>query len=354
MTALNLNLLTANTPSTSGSYTFSVSQTSLIRQACIDIGAIDPQENLTAAEYSDCSFKANMMVKTWMGNSDFAPGLKVWTRSRAELFMGYSKYAYNLGQTGDNWVAGTTGLSYPQLYGQTNVATTVAGGVTVIPVASVAQMNIGDYVGILNGNDIFWTTITALNPVPNPPTFSIPAPGLPNGLQASGVAYVWNYTTKAVRPLNIITCVLRDIYANDTPLNFMTTERYESLPTKTAPTNIADPTAILYESQFSNQQPNGILYLDVAGAQDVTKHLHCVYLRPTQDLVNPGDAPDYPQQWYAPLCLGFGKQFAPMFDCEWTKTMEENLQEALAIAKQTDAATTDVFFEPNAEGPYSP
>ena len=355
MTALNVNALLANTPSTSGSYTFSVSQASLIRQSCIDIGAIDPQENLTAAEYADCSFKANLMVKTWMGNSDFAPGLKIWTRSRADLFLGYSKFLYNLGQTGDHWVASTAGLTYPQQYGQTNIQTTSAAGSTVIPVASVSQMNINDYVGILVGPDIFWTTITALNPAALPyPTFTIPAPGLTGQVNGSAVSYVWNYTTKAVRPLTIISCVLRDIYLNDTPLNFMTTERYESLPTKVAPTNVADPTAILYESKFTNQNPNGHLYLDVAGAQDVTKHLHCVYLRPTQDLVNPGDAPDYPQQWYAPLCLGFAKQFAPMFDCEWTKTMEDNLQEALAIAKQTDAAISDVYFEPNAEGPYSP
>jgi hypothetical protein len=353
MTALNLNLLTANTPSTSGSYTFSVTQFSIIRQACIDIGAIDPQENLTASEYSDCSFKLNMMVKQWMGNTDFAPGLKIWTRKRAELFLGYSKYAYNLGQLGDNWVASTTGLAYPQIYGQTNVATTVAAGATVIPVASVSQLNINDYVGLLVGPDIFWTTITALNPVANPPTMTVALP-LPGGVQASGVSYVWNYTTKGIRPLGIISCVLRDIYNNDTPMNYMTTERYESLPTKTAPTNVADPTAYLYESQFTNQQPNGLFYLDVAGAQDVTKHLHCVYLSPTQDLVNPGDAPDYPQQWYGALCWGAGKQFAPMFDCEWTQTMEQNYQDSLAIAKQADPATTDVFFEPDAESPYTP
>ena len=45
----------------------------------------------------------------------------------------------------------------------------------------------------------------------------------------------------------------------------------------------------------------------VGGAQDVTKHLHVTYLAPTQDFVNPGDAPDYPQQWYRPLVLGHGR-----------------------------------------------
>jgi hypothetical protein len=353
VTALNINLFTANTPSTSGTWTFSVTQKQVIRAAAIDLGAIDPQEDLTAQEYSDCSFKLNMMTKQWMGNTDFAPGLKIWTRRRADLFMGVAKYAYNLGQTGDHWVDSTAGLAYPQSYGQTYVATSVAANATTIPVASIAQQNIGDYVGILNGNDIYWTKITNLNPVPNPPTMTIQS-GVPNAITASAVTYVWNYTNKAVRPLSIITCVLRDIYANDTPLNFMTTERYESLPTKVAPTNIADPTAILYESQFTNQSPNGILYLDVAGAQDVTKRLHCVYLAPTQDLVNPGDSPDYPQQWYRALTWGHAKDIASMFDCEWTQTMEQNLTEALAIAKQADPAITDVYFEPYAESPYTP
>ena len=68
MTALNVNA-PAGEHALDVRELFSVSQASLIRQSCIDIGAIDPQENLTAAEYADCSFKANLMVKTWMGNS---------------------------------------------------------------------------------------------------------------------------------------------------------------------------------------------------------------------------------------------------------------------------------------------
>jgi len=350
MTALNINLLTSPfTPSTSGSYTFSCTQYQVIRQAMLDIGALEPYEQPTAQEYADCSFRLNMMVKTWMGNTDFAPGLKMWTRKRADLFLGYSKFAYNLGLNGDNWVDSTAGLAYPQSFGQSTLTANAASGASSIVCAAVTQMNIGDYIGVVVGSDIFWTTVSSLNSVTLTAGLALPLSGA-----ASSGAYVWNYTTKARRPLAMISCVLRDIYANDTPLNFMTTERYESLPTKTASTNIADPTAILYESQFSNQTPNGILYLDVGGAQDVTKHLHCVYLSPVQDLVNPGDAVDYPQSWFDALCWGHGKKIAPMFDCEWTQIMEANYQEALTVARQGDPATTDVYFEPNAESPYSP
>jgi hypothetical protein len=347
MTALNILALLANTPSTSGSYVFSVTRDQIIRQMMLDIGALGEGDNPTAQEISDSAFKLNLIVKQWMGNTDFAPGMKVWTRKRADLFLGNAKYLYNLGQTGDHWVASTANLTYPNTYGQTSLTAAAAPGAVSLAVATTGQFSINDYVGILIGSDLFWTTVSSIGPGL---VIGIPAPGLPAAAGAN--AYVFNYTTKAVRPLTMIACVLRDVFANDTPLDFMTVERYESLPTKVAPTNIADPAAILYESQFTNQAPNGQLYLDVAGAQDVTKHLHCVYLAPPQDFLNPGDAPDYPQQWFRALVAQLGKDCAGMFDCVWTQDMEDNRIDAIAIARQADPAVTDRYFEVNAENQY--
>ena len=351
MTALNLNALTLNTPSTSGSYIFSVTQAQCIRQAMLDIGALQGNEDPTAEEYADCSFKANLLVKQWMGNTDFAPGLKEWTRRRGELFLGNSKYVYNLGQTGDNWVDSTTGLIYPQQYGQTTLTAAAIAGATVLSVASTLTFNVNDYIGIQVGSDLYWTTIASFNPVAG--TVTIPSPGLSG--PASANVYVWNYTTKAVRPLTIIAVVLRDIYWNDTPVRiFRSPQEYEALPTKASPQNIADPTAVLYEAQFRTQTPNGQLYIDCGGAQDVTKRLHITYLAPVQDLVNPGDAVDYPQEWYRALVLGFGKEFCPMFDCAWTSELESSLTDALAIARQARPDNESVYFEVDGDDPYGP
>ena len=358
MTALNiggliLGGLPANQPSTSGaSYTFSMTRDQIIRQAMFDMGALQEAEVPTAQETQDMARLLNLITKQWMGNTDFAPGLKVWTRKRGELFLSPTQYTYSLGQSSlDNWIDSTTGLSYPNKYGQTNVSGTVVAGATVIPVALTSQLNIGDYIGFLNGSSIFWTQVSNIGVG----TVTIPAPGLPAGIQANGASYVWNYTTKAVRPLALITATLRDIYANDTPLKiFQTVEEYEALPTKTAPTNIADPTAVLYESQFKSQAPNGQLYLDVGGAQDVTKHLHLVYLSPTEDFLNPGDAADYPQQWFNPLCLELAKRGAPMFDCAWTTDLEELRKAAIAIAQQGDPEQSSAYFVVDGDGPYDP
>lgn len=346
MTILNINGQQVNTPATSGSYTFSMAHTDVIRQAMLDNGALSEGEDPTAQEFFDMSRKLNMLAKQWMGNTDFAPGLKQWLRRRGTLFLGNAQYTYRLGQTGDHWVESTAGLSYPQQYGQRTVATTVTAGATTIPVSTIAGISINDYVGFLIGSDLFWTRVTAVNVGP-PLSIGIGAPGLPTGIQAGGASYVFNYTKKAVRPLTLLTALLRDIYANDTPLDTMTLQRYEALPTKVAPTNIADPTSVLYESQFENQRPNGRLYLDVGGAQDVTKVIHAVFLAPTQDLVNPGDAVDYPQQWYRALCWGLARDSVGMFDLPWTQTNEQCYTDSLAIARQADPETTEAYFECN-------
>lgn len=346
MTALNLNAFIANQPSTSGSYTFSVTRDQIIRQAMLDIGALQEAESPTGQEITDCAFKLNMMVKQWMGNTDFSPGLKVWTRKRGDLFLSPTQYTYALGPGGDHWVDNTTGLPYPQAYGQTTLLAGYPGGATVLGVASTSQFNILDYIGVQTGNTIFWTQVANIGSGTVTLAQPLPATG------GTASAFVWNYTNKGTRPLVLVTALLRDIYANDTPLRiFKTVEEYESRPTKTAPSNVADPTAVFYEARFKSQSQHGRIYLDVGGAQDVTKHIHCVYLSPVEDFVNPGDAPDYPQEWFRPLVNGHARDIAPMFDCDWTSTMEANLQESLAIARQGNPAESADYFEVNEDFP---
>jgi hypothetical protein len=337
--------------STSGTYNFTCTQFQIIRQLMLDIGALDGLENPTAEEYRDCSFKINMMVKQWMGKQDFAPGMKVWTRARATMFMGYSKYFYNLGVTGDNWAASTTGLIFPQIHNAVLTSAAAAAGQAIIFVtpANTANVNLNDYIGVQVGADLQWTTVNAVNTVTGAITLAANLSGA-----VSVNAQVFNYTTKAQRPEVIIAATLRDIYYNDTPLKIMNVEDYETLPTKAMPTFQSDPTAILYETQFKVQAPNGGLYLDCGGAQDVTKVLHITYLNPVQDFDNPGDCPDYPQRWYQALVLEGGKLCAPMFDCEWTSTLESSRQQALAIAQEADPEVSSAYFEVDSSDPYGP
>lgn len=335
--------------STSGTYNFTVNQFQIIRQSMLDVGALDGLENPTAEEYRDCAFKLNMLAKQWMGKQDFAPGMKVWTRERATLFMGYNQYLYNLGATGDNWAASQSSLKFPAQYNAVLTVGTANAGQAVVVLASVANVAIGDYIGVQVGNDLQWQKVLAIN-------LGTGAVTLDGNLTATVLAnaQVFNYSVKAQRPEVIIAVVLRDIYFNDTPLRIMDVEQYESLPTKAMPTFQSDPAAILYESKYTAQKPNGHLYLDCGGAQDVTKVLHVTFLRPVQDFDNPGDSPDYPQRWYQPLVLELGKLIAPMFDCEWTQTLETSRQSALSIAQEGDPETSSAYFETDTADPYGP
>jgi len=336
--------------STSGTYTWTVTRDDIIREALLNIGKLDVYGQIDPIETTDCARKLNMMVKTWMGRLDYAPGLKAWTRQRGDLILSSSDYSYNLGPTGDNWAGGCTALP-GQNYGTAPLTTgAAAAAVTLFVGTLTSNFTANDYVVIeLDTGDIFSTTCAAVNSGAGSITI---ATGLPSS--ASSGNYVYNYTTKAQRPLEIVTAILRDNQSNDTPLDYMTLQTYESLPTKTSSAYVADPTAIYYEPQIGNSGPsgaNGVLYIDCGGAQDVTKQIHIVYLRPVQDFNNPLDNPEYPQEWYSALCWGLSKQIAPMFNAPWGPVMEQNFQEAVTFARHSNTETSDVYFMPGAGNP---
>lgn len=339
----------------SGTWTFTVTRDDIIREAMLNIGAIGEAETPTAQEVTDCARKLNMLVKQWMSSNDQAPGLKMWERQRGELFLSQTQGVYSLGPTGDFWAASAAFAdTFSQTYAQTQTIAAANTGDTTLSVQSTDQMAALDKIGIVINGDLFWTTIFSVDTETGITLdSSLPAP-------VSIGAYVFNYTVQAQRPLAIVTCVLRDVNNNDTPMNVMTLQDYEILPTKTQTTFQADPTAYYYESQFTQADGltvtngNGVLYLDIGGAQDVTKHLHIVYMRSIMDLNNPTDNVEYPQQWYRALCWGLSREIAGMFDAVWTQDMDLNYRESAAIAREADAETTSVYFQPNSGDPFSP
>lgn len=331
----------------SNTFDFTVDRDDIIRMAMFNIGALGEGEVATAQEVSDCAFKLNMMAKQWMGTQDFAPGLKMWTRQRGDLFLSSSKSKYILGgSNSDAWAGGLATGTAMFSQNQTN-AVTGSGG-NVLSFTNQTSISLNDYVVVQVQNDIFKTQATAVSPSAVTLAAAVPA-------NVNQGAYVWNYSAVAQRPLQLdfrtATAVLRDINNNDTPLNFMTLQEYESLPNKAMPTFVSDPTAVYYESQFGSGlyaptiTGGGVLYLD-AFPQDVTKHLHIVYMRPVMDFNNPSDNPEYPQQWYRALTWGLAKEICDMFDAEWSKSMEDNYQSSLSMAREQDSEVSSLYFQP--------
>lgn len=312
---------------TSGSYSFFVTRNDIVREALLNINKIDGIDPIEDVIMNDCVRKLNLLCKQWMGKTDFAPGLKVWTRRRGHLFLSSTTGQYTVGPAAVGWAD-----AYKET---TSTAAMVAGG-TVLRVAAMAGLSMGASVGVeLDTGDLYWTTVAGVGSLSV--TLSV---GVPSSSALGSVVY--SYTQTPQQPLMIEAAVLRDAQQSDTPLRIMQAKDYDFLPNKVSPTNIGDPTAVYYENRLGYSY----VYTDVAGSNDVTKHIVLTFMEPVQDIVNATDTPYYPQEWYRPLCWGLSKECAPMFNAPWTKTHEDNFRESLAIAREKDPEVETMYFQP--------
>ena len=81
---------------TSGTTTFSVSVQTVVEDALQNIGVLGIGSTLKAEDSELAIRKLNMLVKQWVGQADFAPGLKMWTRKRAYLTLVAATSAYEV------------------------------------------------------------------------------------------------------------------------------------------------------------------------------------------------------------------------------------------------------------------
>jgi len=316
--------------STSGSYSYTVNRDQIIRQAMLTIGKLDESEVPNAQEISDCAFVLNLMIKQWQGRTDFSPGLKVWTRRRGYLFLNSTTGQYSVGPTATGWTNSFVGPL------TTAVAASAATSIVVSSATGIAATyNIGIQ---LDSGALYWTTVSSVSGT----TVNLSA-ALPS--QSSSGSQVYCYSTTAQLPLTIETALLRDNQNSDTPLRILTVQDYDMLPNKADPKNIGDPTAIYYEFQLDNAN----LFTDVGAANDVTKYIVMTFLETIQDVLSASDNFEYPQEWFLPLALGLSKQIAPMFNATWTALMQNNYDEALAIARRKDPERVTMYFQPGAE-----
>ena len=332
---------------TSGTYVFTVTRDDIIRESMLNIGKLGAADILAPQDTLDCARKLNLMVKQWMGKTDFANGLKVWTRQHCDLFLSSTQYQYAVGPSGNNWAAGVAAIPGANFGLDTSTAQTNSGSAVVTTgVGSTSNFTVGDVIILapVSSGDSFTSAVQSINAGAGTVTMTT---SLPTGVTFPKGGTVFNFTTKGQRPMEIQTAVLRDTNFVDSPINYMTLQTYEALSTKTQPGNISDPAAIYYEAALTNGQ----LYIDVAGAQDTTKWLHVVGLRPTQDFNNPLDNPDYPAEWFDALCWGLAMRIAPMYNAPWTQDMQLLHDSALAIARESNPETTETYFQCNADQP---
>lgn len=311
---------------TSGSVDFTVNRDEIIQAAMEAARAIGAGESIAAEDQVVAERELNLLVKMWQGVNDFAPGMKVWSRKRATLFLQKNTHQYSLGPSGDHWTSS---------YVRTTLSADEATSSTAMDVTSTTGMTVGDYIGVVLDDDtLHWTTIAAI-----PSTVTLTT-GLPSA--ASSGNYVYTYTTKARRPISLMTMSLRTVDSNsettDSPMSFLSLKNYEAISSKTAQ---GTPTAGYYEATLTD----GTLYLDREPG-DVDDQLRIVYLSPIEDFDATSDTPDYPAEYYSALVYELACRLCVPFQLPITPELQMMRDQSVMIAKNLYPETTQEYFQP--------
>lgn len=299
---------------TSGTVTFRLNRDAIITQALLKIGALDPENTgaITANQTTNTANALNLMVKGWE-----AEGLQLWERKYGVIFPQKNQPVYLLGNPGPAGDHAT--LSTP--LGSGFIRTTAVGpiaaagtSVTVVatdnsatPYASVGvpaiTMAIGDNIGIQQSDGtMFWTTIATVSTVTKVVTLTA---GLTIGSVAG--AYITTYTTKLMRPLRILDGFTRQVQGNDVPHLLLPREQYNRFGMKTSP-------GTPIQTYYDVQENVGHLYI-YPTAQDVTQQIFIEFQKPIEDITNPTDDFDFPQEWGEAIVWNLAARLIPDYGC---------------------------------------
>jgi len=199
---------------TSGSTNFSVDRDTIITEALEHIGVLAEGDSPTAAQLTSCARTLNMMVKSWQTDN-----LHLHTIKKAYLFLAKNTHEYSLSSSGDN---------YTYSYVKTQIATAGSSGDSIIYVDSITGISNADYIGIeLDDGTLQWTTV---NGAPSGSTIPLTA-SLTDDVAVDN--YVFAYTTKADRPMDIVKASVRNTSNVDVAVNNILRSEYVELSNKT-------------------------------------------------------------------------------------------------------------------------
>lgn len=321
---------------TSSSWDFSCTASTIINAAAEDLGVQQGSGNLSTADFASMLVRLNLLVKQWMGKADMAQGLKIWTRQRLSIFLTNGQLRYLIGPASTDDRASVNALS-------TTLGAAKAANATSIVVSSTTGMTAADQIGIVTtAGTIGWNTITSVDSATG---LTVPA----NTVGAAGIGgVVYTYTSKAQRFVDIEYAVLRDNSQAGQPIDlpiriYTDVQEYERLPQKYA---AGDPLAILVEPTRLNT-----VVTTNFSPPNLYKNLRLTVIYPSEDYDSATGADDiaFPQEWFAALEWELALRCAPMFGTAWTKEMQLNYANATTIARELNPQNTSAYFQPNAE-----
>lgn len=309
---------------TSGVTSYSVTENDIITDAFENGAIYGAGETLGAEDVTLARRKLNMIVKQWVAQADFAPGLKMWTRRTGWLFLQDSQVEYDVGPSGDECAA--------EEYVRTTLAANASGGAGTITVTSATGMASAMRIGILlSSGAMQWTTI---NGAPSGQTVTLTA--TLTGAATSG-SVVYAYTSKVHRPFEIVTASLRDSSGDDTPMDpHLSLEEYELIPSKSGE---GTPSSFYFEAKRTNAK----VYLDNSPT-DLTNVIRFRYLSYVEDSTALTDTVDFPAEWFRPLSAQLAMDLCPAFRKPVPPELKMMRDEALLVARNAYAAKSTAYY----------
>lgn len=314
---------------TSGVTSYSCTELDIIEAAMENIGKLAAGETMSAEDILVCRRRLNMIYKQWVSQVDFAPGLKMWCRRTGWLFLQKDQVAYSLGPSGDECASET--------YYHTTLSANASSGASTITVASITGLASAMRIGVkLTSGSMQWTTI---NGTPSGSTVTLTAT-LTGAAASGGVVYA--YTSKILRPFELLTANIRDSSGNDA-MKFdvnMLLEEYESIPSKSA-------TGTPSRGYFEAKKTNTTLFLDCA-PDDLTNVLRIRFQSYIEDTTATTQDVDFPAEWLRPLAYQLAIDLCVPYRRQITPEMKLSRDESLAIAKNAYSAKSVISYD------YSP
>lgn len=310
---------------TSNSRDFTLNRNQIIQDSFEDAGIYGSSETISDADLQKASRVLNKMVKS-LG----ARGYNLWNKKEAILFLQDNTSSYSINNS-------SSSAHCTENYVSTTLSASAALGAGTVTLTSVTGMTVNDNIGIeLDNGTRQWTTITNINSGTKVVTLN----AVLTGAAASGNTVV-TYTNRINRPLRVTNArnfSLIDSF--ETTVELISHEDYFELPNKTTQGQAL-------QAHYSKQLSAGIMYVFLT-PDGVKNQIKFTYLDAAEDLDNPNDNADFPDEWLEALTAGLAYRLAiaygQLINIEQLKKWAD---ETLKSAKESDNEDVSIQFKMN-------
>lgn len=274
---------------TSGSTDFSLNRDQIIASALRKLRAIDPRIAVEGILITNAATALNLMLKAWQTD-----GVFLWLNEEIVLHLQYNQQFYSLGPTGDHCCLLSDAA-------KTQLSADSANGETSHSVDSITGIADADYLGIeLDSGVIQWTTVDG-----SPSGTTVVSDDALTGA-ASTDNWVFAYTNKIARPLQIVEARVRDTDDVDTVLGIEAVRsKFMSITDKTS-------TGRTLDIHYNPDRANGQLYTwPVADTGDITDRIVMSVQRTIEDFDSQANEADAPQEALSAIIWNLAVELAP-------------------------------------------